>query len=480
MSYRNPTHYGIVEDMGAFDRSFQQTFNSAKQKIDANRAEYDKRQDIISEQKAGDINSVTEIVSAMPIKFQESLMDLYDGLISEIDYDKMDAVERAKVNQKIGLHASALKNLPDILQNYEDFDNLSPKIKTTMAQLAAGKITPYSAGGDVRVGDFTLSELAIAFSSESKLQGDENSASNLITNISNNLLSKFNNANQATSGKFQKDIKGQEDMIGKYMLNNNMVIKNDQNDYIWNNLIPEESKKITFDGTEIDLSLEGYDLRGFDDKERKIMEAARNKIIGTYIGDEVKRNLENRIKPYTPPRSSGNVPKYILDAQDLATKRSEQGTNLNNLLNSFNSNPNQLGTGIFDELTSNPTAYGIPDFYKNYTTDKDLAKTEIEQLKESEAIREDQYKKFVEQIEKAPEGTLFSFDIDDLKKKRNPILDQKQTAINLLNEAAIFENLTTQEIDGIVRKWFDSNPIQKYLDNPVQKFLNRGRAYINR
>ena len=51
-----------------------------------------------------------------------------------------------------------------------------------------------------------------------------------------------------------------------------------------------------------------------------------------------------------------------------------------------------------------------------------------------------------------------------LKKKRNPILDQKQTAIKLLNEAAIFENLTTQEIDGIVRKWFDNNPIQKYLN----------------
>lgn len=163
-------------------------------------------------------------------------------------------------------------------------------------------------------------------------------------------------------------------------------------------------------------------------------------------------------------KSGGNVPKYILDAQDLATRRSEQGTNLNNLLNSFNSNPNQLGTGIFNELTSNPTAYGIPDFYKNYTTDKNLAKTEIEQLKESETIREDQYKKFVEQIEKAPEGTLFSFDVDDLKKKRNPILDQKQTAIKLLNEAAIFENLTTQEIDGIVRKWFDNNPIQKYLN----------------
>jgi len=109
-------------------------------------------------------------------------------------------------------------------------------------------------------------------------------------------------------------------MIGKYMLNNNMVIKNDQNDYIWNNLIPEESKKITFDGKEIDLSLEGYDLKGFSDEERKIMEAARNQIVGTYIGDEVKRNLENRIKPYTPPRSSGNAPKYILDAQDLATR----------------------------------------------------------------------------------------------------------------------------------------------------------------
>ena len=185
------------------------------------------------------------------------------------------------------------------------------------------------------------------------------------------------------------------------------------------------------------------------------------------LADEVIQNAKinnisfNKRSLLASPR---NVPKYILEAQDLATKRSEQGTNLNNLLNSFNSNPNQLGTGIFEELTSNPTAYGIPDFYKNYTTNKDLAKTEIEELKKSEVIREDQYKKFVEQIEKAPEGTLFSFDIDDLKKKRNPILDQKQTAINLLNQAAIFENLTTQEIDGIVRKWFDNNPIQKYLN----------------
>ena len=462
MSYRNPTYYGIVEDVGAFGRSFQESFNSAKQKIDADRAEYEKRQNIIEEQKAQDIGSVTKIVSAMPLKFQESLKDLYDSFIAEINYDDMDAVQRAKINQKMQLHASALQNLPEFLQNYENYDNLDSKIKTTMALLSSGKITPYAAGGDVRIGDFTLTELAIAFNSGAEEEGSRDFAVNTISNISNNLLAKFNNANQATNGKFEKDIEAQENMIGQYMKGNKLIIDNPQNDYIWNNLMSDEDKKNA--EKNIDLSLKGYDLRGFTKEERKTMESYRNQMIGIYIGNEIKRNLQNRIKPYVAPKSSGNVPKYILDAQDLATKRSEQGTNLNNLLNSFNSNPNQLGTGIFDELTSNPTAYGITDFYKNYTTDKDLAKTEIEQLKESEAIREDQYKKFVEQIEKAPEGTLFSFDIDDLKKKRNPILDQKQTAINLLNQAAIFENLTTQEIDGIVRKWFDNNPIQKYLN----------------
>ena len=235
MSYRNPTYYGLVEDVGAFDKAFQTAFNNVKSQIDADKAEKEKRENIIEEMRASDITSITNIAKNLPIELQQAAINYYSGIIDKgINYEDMDAVERAKIDQTVQLHSSSLGNMNDIIQNYEDYENVPEEMKTAIAMLASGKIKPSFDSNDIKIGKYGLSDIAVAFNNANKISGTNEYSADLVNNISNNLLSKLKiqqniNKRNLTDEDMRTVIKG-------YITENKSILNNEQNDYIWKNL----------------------------------------------------------------------------------------------------------------------------------------------------------------------------------------------------------------------------------------------------
>lgn len=293
MSYRNPTYYGIVEDTGAFDKAFQTAFNNVKSQFDADKAEKEKRENLIEEMKAGDITAITNIAKNLPIDLQQTAINYYSGIIDQgINYEDMDSVQRAKIDQKIQLHASGLGNMNEIIQNYEDYENVPEEMKTAIAMLASGKIKPSYDSDDIKIGNYGLSEIAIAFSNANKISGSSDYSAGLVNSISNNLLSKL---------KIQQDINKRnltdDDMqpiIDSYITNNKSILNNEQNDYIWKNLISDERK------AEDGMETLGYDLSTVSKENRKAFQIKRDAAIGDYIAEQTKISIKNSIPAYKP------------------------------------------------------------------------------------------------------------------------------------------------------------------------------------
>lgn len=293
MSYRNPTYYGIVEDVSAFDKAFQTAFNNVKSQIDADKAEKEKRENLIEEMKAGDITSITNIAKNLPIELQKTAINYYSSIIDRgINYEDMDAVERAKIDQTIQLHASGLGNMNEIIQNYEDYENVPEQMKTTIAMLASGKIKPSFDADDIKIGNYGLSEIAIAFNNANKISGTSDYSAGLVNNISNNLLKKLQiqqdiNKRNLTDGDIQTVVNG-------YIKQNKSILDNEQNDYIWKNLISDERKEQ--DG----MSIYGYDLNRVAKEDRKKFEIKRDAAIADYIAEQTKISIKNSIPAYKP------------------------------------------------------------------------------------------------------------------------------------------------------------------------------------
>jgi len=293
MSYRNPTYYGIVEDVGAFDKAFQKAFSNVKSQIDADKAEKEKREEIVEGMKASDITSITNIAKNLPIELQQTAINYYSGIVDRgINYEDMDAVERAKIDQTIQLHASGLGNMNEIIQNYEDYENVPEEMKTTIAMLAGGKIKPSFDSDDIKIGKYGLSDIAIAFNNANKISGTSDYSSGLVNNISNNLLKKLQiqqdiNKRNLTDEDIKTVAKG-------YITENKSILDNEQNDYIWKNLISDEIKE------KEGMSTFGYDLNKVAKKDRKIFENKRDKAIADYIVEQTKISIKNSIPAYKP------------------------------------------------------------------------------------------------------------------------------------------------------------------------------------
>ena len=314
MSYRNPTYYGIVEDVGAFDRAFQQAYSNVKSQIDADKAEKEKREKLIEEMKASDITSITNIAKNLPIELQQSAINFYSGIIDRgVNYEDMDAVERAKIDQTIQLHASGLRNMNEIIQNYEDYENVPEEMKTAIAMLAGGKIKPTFDSEDIKIGNYGLSEIAIAFNSANKISGTSDYSAGLINNIAQNLIPRLKIKQQTDKQTLSDgDIK---DVVEEYIKNNSSILNNEQNDYIWKNLISDQRKE------EDGMSTYGYDLNKVSSANRKIFEDKRNVAIGDYLAEQAIKTLKNTIPSYIPPKIS--EPRISAVAEREGLKRTE-------------------------------------------------------------------------------------------------------------------------------------------------------------
>jgi hypothetical protein len=320
MSYRNPTYYGIVEDVGAFDKAFQTAFSNVKSQIDADKAEKEKREKLIEEMKASDITSITNIAKNLPIELQQTAINYYSGIIDEgINYEDMDAVQRAKIDQTIQLHASALGNMNEIIQNYEDYENVPEEMKTAMAMLASGKIKPTFDSNDIKIGNYGLSEIAVAFNNANKISGTSDYSAGLVNNIAKSLIPRLKIKQQIDKQNLSdSDIKS---IVEQYIENNSSILNNEQNDYIWKNLISDEIKEQ--DG----MSTFGYDLNKVAKKDRKIFENKRNIAIGDYLTEQAIKTLKNTIPPYiaptiSKPRTSATAEKEAIKTKDIQSARS--------------------------------------------------------------------------------------------------------------------------------------------------------------
>lgn len=264
MSYRNPTYYGIVEDVGAFNDAFQQSFGKFKSMVDADLEEKKKQELINNKRKGQDINTATQIAQQIPLEWRSLVKEDIMAKIEKRNYSDLDDVERAKLNSDLVTYSETFMMIPEAIKDPTQFEDIDEGMVTTILQYSSGDIKPKRVEGKgIMLGDYTLPALVAAFKQQNILEGNAEAAGNtefkLLNEFEKDLAIENKNYFNSTGQNMTRD--QITEFAGKFMQGNKRVIQNPENDWVWKYRLEDEDKKMTLpNGEEISLVNQGYNL----------------------------------------------------------------------------------------------------------------------------------------------------------------------------------------------------------------------------
>ena len=103
MSYRNPTYYGIVEDMGAFNKAFQSTFNQFQQVIQTQQAKEAENKQRLDDLMGQGYAAVLKSAEDLEGNVNESFIDIGNAFLEDINFANQSASNRQKILQRISM-----------------------------------------------------------------------------------------------------------------------------------------------------------------------------------------------------------------------------------------------------------------------------------------------------------------------------------------------------------------------------------------
>ena len=327
MSYRNPTYYGIVEDMGAFNKAFQSTFNQFQQIIQTQQAKEAENKQRLDELMGQGYAAVLKASEDLEGNVNESFIDIGNAFLEDINFANQSASDRQKILQRISMMGKGTDKVEELKGNlaiYAKF--MEPGIINGVNNFLIGKnkLQREGTGADARLyinyegtdGEqqkLYWDQISSVFNPNFlTVQGDKNYAANLIKNgvdvVENELeiIAKQNKGVEITDEQV-------DEVLKKWISSNKDELTAPQMDFTWNSM-GDRNKRLELENGEIDLSNYDYTLQKFRTnpnftsieglpglhagKGKSLIdhaEDARNMIIEKYIRSKISRNIE---KPF--------------------------------------------------------------------------------------------------------------------------------------------------------------------------------------
>ena len=327
MSYRNPTYYGIVEDMGAFNKAFQSTFNQFQQVIQTQQAKEAENKQRLDDLMGQGYAAVLKSAEDLEGNVNESFIDIGNAFLEDINFANQSASNRQKILQRISMMGKGTDKVEELKENLAIYaKHMEPGIVNGVSNFLIGKnkLEREGAGADARLyinyegtdGEqqkLYWDQISSVFNPNFlTVQGDKNYSADLIKNgvdvVENELeiIAKQNKGVEITDEQVNEVLK-------KWATSNKDELTAPQMDFTWNSM-GDKNKKLELEDGEIDLSNYDYTLQKFrtnpnfkniegvpdlNTGQGKSLidhaEDARNMIIEKYIRGKIARNIE---KPF--------------------------------------------------------------------------------------------------------------------------------------------------------------------------------------
>lgn len=252
MSYTNPKEFGIIEDVGAFNRSFQKRFGEVMNMIALDKAENKKLDEKVDETFAEGIEAVTKTAKNVKNVYRGNFIDFGEKMIEDVNFGSLSQTDQAYAINNVEQAGADINSFSLLQENLADYKNIIPAEYLQLAQetFASGGKNFYSAGKnldaelrikndtlDMNFGDF----MQIFNPALLKEQGNKDVSKNIIedgADFVNRQLSKIKKENP-TRAITQEDI---SNVFSMWEEQSKEDINSDNLDYFWNNQLADNEK----------------------------------------------------------------------------------------------------------------------------------------------------------------------------------------------------------------------------------------------
>ena len=332
MSYRNPTYYGIVEDMGAFSKAFTSSFGQIKQAVDAERAAQAEQARQDDAMMAKGYEFVLNQADDLEGETYKTFIEYGNNLIKDGNFARLSASDQQLLLGKIAGVANTSNSVEEIQANLASYEKLIPanlnsavkgffkgenKLITEGSGVNTNLYLTYKENGEDK--KIAWDKLTSVYNNDLLTQqGDEKYAKDLIKNgvdwVENRLeiLAKQNRGSVNTEEQI-------DNLLKEWVISNKKDIKNQKMDFLWNNGMDDSEKVFeTENGEKTDMSGYEYNLykmrtnpniatkNGMIEGETLVNVAERGRDM--LIEDHVRNKIKNLVDTsyYIPPQESGD------------------------------------------------------------------------------------------------------------------------------------------------------------------------------
>jgi len=286
MSYTNPKEFGIIEDVGAFNRSFQKRFGEVMNMIALDKAENKKLQEKVDETFAEGIEAVNKTAKGVKDVYRGNFIDFGEKIIEDVNFGLLSQTDQAYAINNVEQAGADINSFSLLQENLADYKNVIPAKYLQLAQetYTSGGKNFYSAGknldAELRIKNDTLDmnfgEFMQMFDPALlKEQGNKDVSKNIIedgADFVNKQLSKIKKENP-TRAITQEDI---SNVFSMWEEQSKEDINSDNLDYFWNNQLADNEKGgfENFDFYFKKMKLKGLkqeDINGAIEERKKII-----------------------------------------------------------------------------------------------------------------------------------------------------------------------------------------------------------------
>ena len=332
MSYRNPTYYGIVEDMGAFSKAFTSSFGQIKQAVDAERAAQAEQARQDDAMMAKGYEFVLNQADDLEGETYKTFIEYGNNLIKDGNFARLSASDQQLLLGKIAGVANTSNSVEEIQANLASYEKLIPanlnsavkgffkgenKLITEGSGVNTNLYLTYKENGEDK--KIAWDKLTSVYNNDLLTQqGDEKYAKDLIKNgvdwVENRLeiLAKQNRGSVNTEEQI-------DNLLKEWVISNKKDIKNQKMDFLWNNGMDDSEKVFeTENGEKTDMSGYEYNLykmrtnpniatkNGMIEGETlvNVAERGRDMLIEEHVRNKIKNLVDTSY--YIPPEGSGD------------------------------------------------------------------------------------------------------------------------------------------------------------------------------
>ena len=331
MSYRNPTYYGIVEDMTAFNDAFQKSFGEISQVIEKNKLKREQEEKEDKAYKAQEIDDITNREKNVDLNFvddMKSQYDFYADTLPENYYS--DPVIYAKLNREMNATQRFLTGLGDIKGNIDNITGMDPGVKDALTKFFRDELRSVPGEKGLTIGGYDMETITKALEQADKRQGTAESSAQIRSKLGDGLLNKMKAAQNDKGSNLTEEekLKIANDHIKQGV--NASLITDERNDHFWEFVIPQEKKNTrnlsvsVLKGQDMDMSTLNYNLYDLQKLPNETIEAGekiRNEIVADHYAELLAGDIGSQLQPYIAPKTSDT--RLSATAEKEGLKRTE-------------------------------------------------------------------------------------------------------------------------------------------------------------